>query len=316
MLSNAELILLGAWGVGPPVAMRTPDSGTINRVVLVDTAAGRYVLRAYRHRERAPVEREHAVIAYACAHGLPAAAPLLLPDGTTIAECDGRFYALFPHAAGQQVARAQLRRAEIAAMGRCLAALHCGLRGYPTEHAARRSFAVDRDDALARIARLEQIIGALPAIDLADRWVLADLVGRRVWIEGAGAARPAGLDALDQQLIHGDYQQTNLFFDRGEVCAVIDWDQTYVAPREWEVARTMHLVWNFAPEPCRAFLAAYRAMLPLTNAALDLAAIYYGWFRAHDLWLYEALYLEGNDRVRVFIEPGGFVPLAERWAAI
>ncbi len=70
---------------------------------------------------------------------------------------------------------------------------------------------------------------------------------------------------------------------------------------------------NFAPAPCCAFLAAYRAVLPLADAALDLAAAYYGWARAHDLWLYEAIYSDGNDRLRQFIEPGGFVPLADRW---
>jgi hypothetical protein len=78
----------------------------------------------------------------------------------------------------------------------------------------------------------------------------------------------------------------------------------------------MHLVWNFAPRPCRAFLAAYRAESPLDAAALDLAATYYGWFRAHDLWLYEAIYFEGNDRVRAFVEPNGFVSLLDLWAVL
>jgi hypothetical protein len=43
---------------------------------------------------------------------------------------------------------------------------------------------------------------------------------------------------------------------------------------------------------------------------------YYGWFRAHDLWLYESLYYDGNERVRAFVEPNGFVSLLDMWAAL
>lgn len=48
------------------------------------------------------MERERAVIAHVRARGLPAVAPLSLPNGHTIHERDGRFYALFPRAALRQ----------------------------------------------------------------------------------------------------------------------------------------------------------------------------------------------------------------------
>jgi Ser/Thr protein kinase RdoA (MazF antagonist) len=311
-----DLDALEAWAIGPIVAMRTPSAGTINRTLLLDTPGGSYALRAYRHRDRAPVEREHEVIAYACAQGLLAVAPLPLPGGATILERDRRFYALFPRAPGSQIERDDLGANELAAMGRCLAELHRGLRGFPDERAARRSLAFDPDVVLDRIAALDQTIRARSDLDDVDRCALAALAGRREWIVRCGAPRPSDLAALDQQLIHGDYLHTNLFFDRGDVSAIIDWDQTYLAPRAWEIARTMHMVWNFAADPCRMFLAAYRAALPLPDAELDQAATYYGWFRAHDLWLYEAIYVEDNDRVRAFVEPDGFTPLVDRWAAL
>jgi homoserine kinase type II len=49
---------------------------------------------------------------------------------------------------------------------------------------------------------------------------------------------------------------------------------------------------------------------------LEVVAAVYGWKQAHDLWHYEALYLEGNQRVRSFFQPGPFVPFAQRWAAL
>jgi hypothetical protein len=45
-------------------------------------------------------------------------------------------------------------------------------------------------------------------------------------------------------------------------------------------------------------------------------AAQWGWFRAHILWFYETLYREGNERVRRFLRPGGFVPFEVRWQAV
>jgi aminoglycoside/choline kinase family phosphotransferase len=47
---------------------------------------------------------------------------------------------------------------------------------------------------------------------------------------------------LGAQAIHGDYQSTNLFFAEDQLCAIIDWDQAYVASPAWEVMRTLDLV--------------------------------------------------------------------------
>ena len=304
--------LLGAWRVGPALSAIAPGAGTIHRTLLIATAAGEYALRGYRYGEIRPIADEHALIAYAGERGVPAVAPLALPGGGTILERAGRFFALFPRAPGRQIARQNLRRGDASAMGRCLAELHRALAAFPAELARRRSLDADPAAALATIARVEQAIRARSAADEIDLRALRALAERRAWIERAGA-RPQGIGELDQQVIHGDYQETNLFFARGRVSAVIDWDQAYLAPRAWEVVRTMHLALGFQAGLCRAFLAGYRASRPLAAPELDLTARYYAWLRAHDLWVYQSLYLEGNQRVRAFVEPDGFAPLIDRW---
>jgi homoserine kinase type II len=96
----------------------------------------------------------------------------------------------------------------------------------------------------------------------------------------------------------------------------MDWDQAYVAPRAWEVVRTLHLVFAFDPGPCHIFLDAYQAEAPLTLVELEVAAAAYSHTRAHDLWPYEAVYLEDNDRARRFLRPGHFVPLSRPWSRL
>jgi homoserine kinase type II len=313
---HGDLELLSAWPIGAVRSIEAAESGTINRTLLVEAPSGSFVLRVYRHSERAPVEREHAAIAHACARGLAAVAPIALPSGETILEHGGRFYALFPRAPGHQLGRSQLTLGDYATMGAFLARSHAALRDFPLERAARRDFAIDRSATLTGIEELEATVRSRPSLDAFDEVALGQLAGRRAWLARASAEPMPDLSVLRQQLIHGDFQPTNLFFADGQIVAIIDWDQTYVAPREWEIARTLDLACGFELAACQALLEGYRAHALLDLAALDLAARAYAIMRAHDLWLYQAIYVEGNQRVRRFVAPGPFVPLTGRWAEL
>jgi homoserine kinase type II len=190
------------------------------------------------------------------------------------------------------------------------------LKDYPPEAVSQRSFRLNRAQTLARISSLEQLIQARSPRTTQDEAVLVQLVGQQTWLLQQAHAQESTLLMEAPQVIHGDYQSTNLFFAAHQVCAIIDWDQAYVASRAWEVMRTLDLVCQFTGPLSRAFLQGYRSHAALSLAALDQAAAAYGLMRAHDVWPYEAVYVEGNDRVRQFLKPGGFVPLIERWGAV
>ena len=310
VLSPEDSAALTAWRLGPILTAERPATGTVNRTVLVRAAGGAYALRAYRRTEWTRVQWEHAALGWAAARDIPVCRPVPLPDGATVREQDGHLFALFPLAPGRQVSRTDLGEAEIAAAGRCLARIHLAFADFPRAQAWHKPFSFDTAGTLELLARIRA------AVPDADREALRHLEGRRRWLLGAAALDDdfqVRFAALPQQVVHGDFQETNLFFKDGEVSAVIDWDQCGVAPRAWEVLRALHLMLDLAPGPCRIFLDAYRGLCPLPHAGLEEAAICYGALADQNLWVYAALYLEGNDRVRAFVAPGGFVPFAVRW---
>ena len=303
--------LLACWPFGEVLALRAPGAGTINQTLLATTASGGYALRAYRVHERAWAEREHAIIAFVREAGLPAVAPLPLPGGDTVLERDGRCYALFPQAPGHQLDVTELGETEVAAMGAFLALLHRALAGYPADRVQARSLGIDRVGALASLDSHITHWSALAAPSASDAAILDRLSGQRAWVVAHPAASTDALTRLPRQVIHGDYQEANLFFEGGAVSAIIDWDQAYVAPRAWELVRAFDLVFGFG-SPCVALLAAYREHEAAPLPELDVAAQCYAAMRAHDVWMYDAI-RRGNERVRDFIRPGGFVPLDEQW---
>jgi homoserine kinase type II len=305
--------LLTAWMDTTLLCSVISEAGTIHHTYLLTTTNGRYALRAYRYSEREPIEREHHLIAYASSQGIPAIAPLALSTGETILERAGHYYALFPFAPGQHVRRGAITDGEIVGMGRCLAQIHLALQAYPHKCVAQRSLKIDRAEVLARLDRLEDIIRALPSQNESDKRILARLVGQRTWLLRSSFVDPTQLGELPYQVLHGDYQDANLFFDGDAVCAVIDWDQSYTASRAWEVARTLHYVFRFEAAACKLFLQAYRALLPLSREELELSAACYCSMREHDTWMYEAIYLRHDDRLRPYINEGCFEPMSKQW---
>ncbi len=306
-----------AWRLPSIRTSWSPETGTIHQTRLFATDDGqRYAWRVYRYmaEEHERILQEHALSAFVRAQGLPAITPLALPTGAAIFEHEGRFSALFPYAEGYQMRRGQLTTNEIAAMGRCLGELHQVLRDYPGNLLVGRPFEIDQPAILAKLDALEQAIAARN-LEEPQRRVLSLLAQRRAWLREANTPDMQAFFNLEVQPIHGDYQETNLFFMDGKVSAIIDWDQAYTAPRAWEILRALHYVGKLEAGFCRTFLAAYRQILPLAQDELNTAAEVYGWMQAHNLWVYEELYLRGNTRVQGFLEPHErFVPFAERWA--
>lgn len=316
ILSAEDHLVLSAWRLSPIVTASVPVTGTVNRTVLVQTADSAYAFRAYLRPDRGRVQWEHNVIARSGAGGIPVCRPLPLPDGETFVERGGRFFALFPLAAGQQIPREKLGISDVAAAGRCLAHIHLALADIPAEQARPKSLTFNTAETLVLLPRLEAAIRARETWTDRDHAALLQLAGRRQWLEhaaGDDTSMRLRLAALPRQVVHGDFQETNLFFAGNEVSAVIDWDQSGFALRAWEVMRALDLMLRLAPEPCRIFLSTYRSLQALPDEELDEAAACYGVLADRNLWVYEAVYLDGNDRVRQFLAPGEFVPFAARW---
>jgi homoserine kinase type II len=313
MDAEALALLVTHWPIGAIQAVVQPATGSIHQTWLLTTSTGRFALRRYRYAVAEPIVREHALIAYAHQHQLPVVLPIKTRAGETFLLDSGQYIALFPFAAGQQYSRDMLTTTMCAAMGHILARIHQVLHGYPLDQVNHRSFRVTSESTMVAIEQWIAYIHALPNQYESDLHTLKRLQGQRAWIERHPSADSQMIESLPQQVIHGDYTETNLFFTADRVSGIIDWDQAFGAARAWELIRTIDIAFRFQPAASRAFLRAYTAHYPLASADIDIAAYAYATMRAHDLWMYEALYLEGNQRIRQFFGSEGFVPRDEQW---
>ena len=315
-LSAQDQQVLSSWRLGPILSAELPPTGTVNRTVLLQTANSAYAFRAYYRPDRERVLQEHTAIRHAALHGIPVCLPLPLPNGETVREDNGRVTALFLRATGRQIGRGMLSDAEVASAGRCLASIHKAFRDFPEEQTRVKRFTFDTPGTLTQLAVLETAIASKKGPAETEAAALRQLAERRKWI--AGTTRQDEemrfrFAALPHQAVHGDFQETNLFFDREKVSAVIDWDQFGTAPRVWDIVRALHLMLGLATGPCRVFLDAYRGICPLPESELEEGAAGCGFIADHNLWVYEEFFLNGNERVRPFLDQNAWKPFAVRW---
>ena len=311
----ADQNAVAQWQLTPTSPLGPIGDGVLNRCLLFEAAGKQLVLRACHYTDRSHIEREHALIAFAQAHGVPVVAPIPLPSGDTILLQEGHFYALFPFIGDTQYRRGALGTSEAAAMGRCLGHIHRVLEPCAIPAAREVRTTESNQLTLATMDAIRQAIATRTDPGDDETRTLTTLDGMRDYIlQTPPPGQP--LETLPFQLLHGDYHERNLFFAHGEVSAVIDWELSLRGPRGRELMRTLLYVWNLELEPCVAFLAAYQQIWLLPIAELDLAARWFAWSRGHNLWVYQAVYLEGNERARQLIGPGSFEPLEPRWERI
>jgi len=307
------------WDIPPILSARLAPGGVLNRVIMLETGSGPLVLRAHREMPLARLRWEHRIIRHAGETGVPTPLPLPTRAGASLLELEGRGCAIFSVVRGRQLQRQELTPEHARSMGSFLAVMETRLAAYVGEDIPRQRLAAldkaSRPAALAAIGSLLKVLRELPNPGPDDELALAQLEGQQNHLVALGKAHhPPEIEHF--ALIHGDFQDSNLFFDGDQVCAIIDWERARLAPWGWELVRGCDLMFHFEPTLCRAFLAGYAEGVPPREEALATTAHLYGVDRDQETWLHRVIYQEGNDRARRFLKPGGFRPFGEKWQGL
>jgi homoserine kinase type II len=185
-------------------------------------------------------------------------------------------------------------------MGKCLARLTLALADYPTTGIYRRTFQFEVDKTLAKLEQLEERVKTWPKSGDDERAALERVQKQRTFLQ---TQQPlVNFEQFHFQVSHGDFHDGNLFFKNNDISAIIDWDQLRVVPRYFELLRTTSfLLQALEPEQVRFFVQAFLEHYPANKNELEETVKLYTAERAHNLWVLEAIYLEGNDRARAFL---------------
>lgn len=304
--------ILEFWPLGAIRSVIEVLDGAVNQVFRIEATLGNFYLRLYKTLDRSRVEREHALLEYVAAHNLPAVQTLPSRYGTSLVEYRGKYGALYFESPGRQLKKTELTIEHAKAAGKMLAQLHKVLKPLPDTGYRKYSLNWEAGEWVERLNKIETALLQRSHLTDFDQWVLSRLRDQREWMRNPDCCH-SYVPQFPAQVLHGDYHQGNLFFQNQTVCGVIDWDQAVFMPRGFEVARVASYMFDLKKDFTLAYLNSYQGIFPISREELEDGAQAWGAHCDHYVWAQEEIYLNHNERARVFIPEVPFEPFMKSW---
>lgn len=245
--------------------------GRRNHTVLVETPAGRKVLKLYRSGwQVASIVHEHSILLQLAQLEFPAPRLVCSPGGETLFSRGNRHYVLFDFVAGTNYASSYVlpghRVRLLMVAGQMLARLHHALHDFEPagrHHLGFGSYEDDPHDLDWYLHKLEQL--PQQAVEVHEPEERAHAVQMALASRDIRTQLIALNDLFQRTppqrgLIHGDYGVHNLLFQRGGGAVVHDFE---LARLEWCLSDLVIALSRLSLEQGRIFLAAYQSEHPM-----------------------------------------------------
>ncbi len=225
---------------------------------LTDRAGKSYFARLYEEQDHAGALREHAVVAALDEGGVPVVRALSTKDGGSLADFEGKAFAVFPWVDGEILCQARVTPRACADVGAALARVHlCSAR------------APALPDGRFRLADLRERLARVEAAGRAALLPAARTIRARIDHYEATRAKN-----LEQGICHGDLFRDNVLWQGPKLRALIDFESVCRNNFAYDLMVTA-LAWCYGSEfelgLVQALFDGYRRVRPLPAA--EVAAL-------------------------------------------
>ncbi len=230
-------------GAGKARVIEKISGGYLRHNFVLGNGRHKFFLRQYRFDDAGKIEKIHKVKFFFARGGISVILPIKNKTGDFLFRSEKKYYALFPYATGRVVKAGERTKKMFVSAGAMLARMHLlGAKG-----------------------------DSLIAGNLSKAW------NAKAFLEsGQKNIREGGkMNLRNDHVVHGDYCWENIFYDEnGSIKAVFDFEETEIAPREFDLARSMHAMCfsdRFEKENfgnAKVFLKAYSKLYPLPEEGL------------------------------------------------
>ncbi|MDP1624831.1 MAG: phosphotransferase [bacterium] len=296
------------YGLTNGVSLCRAEGGFISTNYIVETAGKKYFLKQYATNKLSKVQVVHKAKAFFALKGLPVILPIETTDGDTVMSIGDKHHALFPFIeGGVHFKRGEIPETAIKSSARLLADLHRTGKECPFVATDVMSYKT-KEEFMERVDELISIISKITTPSTFDTLAFESLMLKKSLVE-RDYMPLSELKGEDPILIHGDFQDGNIFFDReGRVLKVFDFDKARMGLRAGELWRAVNYMFlnGFFDEhrlaQARLFIYEYRKAIDIDRDELvnGLEVFYQRIIKS--LWIETFHYLDGNTRTDVLLE--------------
>jgi homoserine kinase type II len=200
---------------------------------LTDSAGKVYFARLYEEQDHAGALREHALVAVLDEAGVPVVRALPTRDGGSLADFEGKAFAVFPWVEGEILCQARVTPAACLALGAALARVHLCSERAPA-----------LSDGRFRIPDLRERLGRVTASGRAALLPAVSAIRER--LDHYEAARAASGE-LPRGICHGDLFRDNVLWQGPKLRALIDFESVCKNTFAYDLMVTA-LAWCYTSE--------------------------------------------------------------------
>jgi homoserine kinase type II len=235
------------------------SAGSVNSNFRLSDSAGKsYFARLYEEQDHAGAAREHALVAALDDAGVPVVRGLLTLDGHSLADFEGKAFAVFPWVEGESLCQARVTPAACLALGAALARVHL-CSGHAKALPGGRFRIPDLRERLERVEASGRA-SLLPAV----RTI-------RERLDHYEAQRAKN---LEQGICHGDLFRDNVLWQGPKLRALIDFESVCRNNFAYDLMVTA-LAWCYGSQfelgLVQALFDGYRSVRPLPG--VEVAAL-------------------------------------------
>lgn len=288
-------------------------TGFLSENYVLQTEREKYFLKQYRYVKPQTVAAVHAAKFFFAQANVPVILPYRNKKHDTFFAFENKYYSLFPFVEGRHLQRGCFSTQALHTTAEMLAKIH-----RTGQHA--NPFPVQKSQSKLDYERFvtsaQQILNIISRQErTAFNELAAECVSLKLHLAEQQRAAFTAIDLVSDHLIHGDYQEGNLFFDKNEqVSHVFDWEKSSLAPRGLELVRAIEFICFSNPNDYKAvfseenygkarqFLQSYHQAYPILLSEFFVASQLRYLQKILSLWVETEHYLENSKRVDVFLE--------------
>lgn len=299
------------FSLGIAIRIDENHEGVLNRNYVLTTDKGKYFIKSVRDQRKSDIPYIAAVEELMHIRGVPAVCMRTSSDDKKYVEYDSHVYTVYDFLESDRTHK--YLTSDFHTMGKMLGNVHrAGSANIPNFLKEKVFKEKSREGILNNLTSYKQQIESKERLQEIDRQFL-EYIDLKMDIL---SKLDTGTKLPNDTLVHGDYHTRNLLINnRREVIGICDWEKAEMAPRAYELARSVQLACfngeseeephiyeeDFAIKAARNFISGYSFVYPISTDEMLLG--FEARFRrtVSTFWIEDAYYFRNDSRSNKFI---------------
>ena len=299
------------FGLGIVIKIDENHEGVLNRNYVLTTDKGKYFIKSVRDQRKSDIPYIAAVEELMHTRGIPAVCMRTFSDDKKYVEYDSHVYTVYDFLESNRTHK--YLTSDFHTMGEMLGNIHRAGNTSIPDFLKEKVFKEKlKEDIVNNLKSYKQQIESKEWLQEIDKQFL-EYIDLKMDIL---SKLDTGTKLQNDTLVHGDYHTRNLLInDKREIIGICDWEKAEMAPRTYELARSVQLACfngeseeephiyeeDFAIEAARNFIHGYSSVYPIRADEILLGLEARFRRMVSTFWIEDAYYLRNDSRSNKFI---------------